>query len=149
MEPKTPQEQLQELLAERDRLLVWANEPVTRRGRQATPKKWEVVIYDASGAVQVLVNKGKVVELVKTFDRSQEADQWAALKLTNNGAAGWYATISLTGTHISTRMDRDPAMDRIMNSHRPGPAFHQKSGRFGTLGFGVKAHQTRVEFSRG
>ena len=142
--------ELAALMAEHARL-VQADIPedMPRHGKQkAAPKKWEVCIRDEKGVIQAIIVSGKIKELSQTFDRAQEADQWACNKLAK-GASGWYAEISLSGTTVSTRIHRDVAIQRIFGNNRPGPVFHQKSGRGGTMEFGVKAHQTRVEFSRG
>ena len=120
------------------------------RGRQsASPKRWEAVIYNSEGIIQAVADKkGRLNELSKSFDRSQEADQWCYNKLAR-GPSDWYAEVHLTGTHVSTRIDRDEAIDRIFGSHKPNTVCHSKSGKFGSLGFGMKVKNTRVEFSRG
>jgi hypothetical protein len=156
METKSVQEQqsvalqLQELLAQRDKLLaeLSIDRPAQTSGRQARQGKWQAVIYDQTGAIQMQVVNGKAKELAQTFDKSQQADQWAYNKLAKT-APGWYAEVSLSGSKTCTTIDRDTAIDMIYGNHRPFPVTHTKSGRFGTMGFGVKAHQTRVEFSRG
>ena len=126
------------------------DEPIRkRRGRQsASMKKWEATLFDGTGAIQCIIVKGKAVELHRSFDKAQDADQWAFNTLSRLGASDWYAMVNLSGTHICSLIGRDEALGRLIK-HKTPTAIFQKSGKGGSLGFGVKAHQSRIEFSRG
>ncbi len=112
---------------------------------------WTATILDADGVIQAKVtSQGNVVELIKGFDKVSQADSWAALRLIE-GASDWYATIEHATMRVSTIMTRDDAMAGVMG-RRPGkgsPIMQGKGKGGGSLGFGVKVHQTRVTFSHG
>jgi hypothetical protein len=124
-------------------------EPIRqRRGRQGTPKRWEAALFDGNDNLQTIIIKGKEVTLCKGFNMAQEADQYAFNTLSRLGSSDWYAIVSLNGSHISSRINRDEALGRLVK-HKTPTAIFQKSGKGGSLAFGVKAHQTRVTFSGG
>jgi len=116
-------------------------------GPKQTKKPWRASIYDAAGVLQTRINaKGEEEDLVKGFDLGQEADRWADRRLFE-GTHGWYAVVEHTIIpNISTRIERGDSMARILKQPK-GPAIHQKGKSTKTLGFGVKAKQTRVTFS--
>jgi len=116
-------------------------------GPRQTKKPWRASIYDAAGVLQTRINtKGEEEDLVKGFDLGQEADRWADRRLFE-GTHGWYAVVEHTIIpNISTRVERGDSMARILKQPK-GPAIHQKGKSTKTLGFGVKAKQTRVTFS--
>jgi len=116
-------------------------------GPKQTKKPWRASIYDAAGVLQTRINpKGEEEDLVKGFDLGQEADRWADRRLFE-GTHGWYAVVEHTIIpNISTRVERGDSMARILKQPK-GPAIHQKGKSTKTLGFGVKAKQTRVTFS--
>lgn len=117
-------------------------------GKTGTRKPWRASIYDAAGVLQTRINaKGESEDLVKGFDLGQEADRWADRRLFE-GTHGWYAVVEHTTIpNISSRIERGDAMARLLKQPK-GPAIQQKGKSTKTLGFGVKAKQTRVTFSR-
>ena len=150
--------QLEQLRAENKALVEAATashsqaaeqEETTGRGRKAK-KMWrvEATVYNQDGTIAIRINKGKIEELHKGFDKLQEADQWSYNRLCGI-ASGSYAVVSLVGTPIHTKIERDTAMDKILGNHKAPTACHTKSTKGGSLGFQWKVHETRVEFSRG
>lgn len=113
-----------------------------------TRKAWRTTIYDAAGVVQTRINpKGEEEDLIKGFDLGQDADRWADRRLFE-GTHGWYAIVEHTViANVASRIERGDAMARILKQPK-GPAIQQKGKSTKTLGFGVKAKQTRVTFSR-
>jgi hypothetical protein len=113
-----------------------------------TRKPWRASIYDASGVLQTRIkNDGEEEDLVKGFDLGQDADRWADRRLFE-GTHGWYAIVEHTTiANVSSRIERGDAMARMLKQPK-GPAIQQKGKSTKTLGFGVKAKQTRVTFSR-
>ena len=112
-----------------------------------TRKPWRTTIYDAAGVVQTKTNsKGEEEDLIQGFDLSQRASEWGDRRLFE-GTHGWYAIVEHTVlTNVSSRIERGDAMARVLRQPK-GPAIHQKGKSTKTLGFGVKAKQTRVTFS--
>jgi len=112
-----------------------------------TRKAWRSTIYDAAGVVQTRTNgKGEEEDLIQGFDLSQRANEWADRRLFE-GTHGWYAIVEHTVIpNISSRIERGDSMARILKQPK-GPAIQQKGKSTKTLGFGVKAKQTRVTFS--
>lgn len=111
-------------------------------------KPWIVEILDAKDHICTRVNaQGEVEDLVKSFDLSQDADRWADRRLFE-GASDWYAKVSHATINVVTFIQRNDAIARVLKQPK-GPAIHQKAVTTKTLGFGVKAHQTRASFSRG
>lgn len=117
--------------------------------RTGTRKPWRATVFNAKGEVQTRIkNDGDEEELIKGFDLGQEADRWCDRRLFE-GAEGWYATVEHTTlANIHTRIERGDAIARILKQPK-GPAIQQKGKSTKTLGFGVKAKETRVTFSRG
>lgn len=151
-------EQLAILRAENARLLAESEEqelrPAARKQagtRQARTisKPWLAVVYNSDGTIAMNVDpKGKIRELTKGFDRSGDADKWVFLRL-NEAKPGSYAEITCSFGRVCERITRDEALGRMIG-HRRVPVTHSNNYRPGRLlGFGVKVHQTRVEFSRG
>ena len=120
-----------------------AAEPATK----GTRKSWKASIYDAAGVLQTKINgKGEEEDLIQGFDLGQRANEWADRRLFE-GTHGWYAIVEHTTlTNVSSRIERGDAMARVLRQPK-GPAIHQKGKSTKTLGFGVKAKQTRVTFS--
>lgn len=111
-----------------------------------TPKKWTATIYTGTGAIATRLNsEGDEEDLIKGFQHPADADRWADRRLFE-GASDWYGEIQGLGTMI--HIARDDAIARIMKKPK-GPTTQHKSTTTTTLGFGVKAHQTRASFSRG
>ena len=119
-------------------------EPGTGGG---TRKPWRTTIYDAAGVVQTrITTKGEEEDLIKGFDLSADADRWADRRLFE-GTHGWYAIVEHTIIpNISSRIERGDSMARILRKPK-GPTVAVKGKSTKTLGFGVKAKQTRVTFS--
>jgi hypothetical protein len=122
-------------------------EKVAEPGVKQTRKPWRTSIYDAAGVLQTRINgKGEEEDLIQGFDLSQRASEWGDRRLFE-GTHGWYAIVEHTVIpNISSRIERGDAMARILKQPK-GPAIHQKGKSTKTLGFGVKAKQTRVTFS--
>jgi hypothetical protein len=122
-------------------------EAVVEPGVKQTRKPWRTSIYDAAGVLQTRTNsKGEEEDLIQGFDLSQRASEWGDRRLFE-GTHGWYAIVEHTTIpNISSRIERGDAMARILRQPK-GPAIHQKGKSTKTLGFGVKAKQTRVTFS--
>lgn len=124
-----------------------ADKVVEGGGKTGTRKPWRTTIYDAAGVVQTKLNsKGEEEDLIQGFELSQRANEWGDRRLFE-GTHGWYAIVEHTVIpNISSRIERGDAMARILKQPK-GPAIHQKGKSTKTLGFGVKAKQTRVTFS--
>lgn len=124
-----------------------ADKAATEGAAKTTRKSWKASIYDAAGVLQTRINsKGEEEDLVKGFDLGQEADRWADRRLME-GTHGWYAIVEHTViANVSSRIERGDSMARLLKQPK-GPAIHQKGKSTKTLGFGVKAKQTRVTFS--
>lgn len=120
---------------------------VQHQGKTGTRKPWRTTIFDAAGNVQVRDKEdGDEEDLIKGFDLGQEADRWADRRLFD-GAEGWYALVEHTIIpNVSSRIERGDAIARILKKPK-GPTVHVKGKSTKTLGFGVKAKQTRVTFS--
>lgn len=115
-------------------------------GGTGTRKAWRATVYDASGNVMTRIKEnGDEEELVKGFDLSSDADRWCDRRLFE-GTHGWYAEVEHTAMNVKTRIERGDAMARILKKPK-GPTVQVKGKSTKTLGFGVKAKQTRVTFS--
>lgn len=115
-------------------------------GGGGTRKPWRCTIFDAAGNVQTrITTKGEEEELIKGFDLSSDADRWADRRLFE-GTHGWYAIVEHTVMNVKTRIERGDSMARILKKPK-GPTVQVKGKSTKTLGFGVKAKQTRVTFS--
>ncbi len=114
-----------------------------------TRKPWRTTVYNVEGVVQTRINaKGEEEDLIKGFDLSQDADRWADRRLFE-GTHGWYAVVEHTIIpNISTHIQRGDAMARILKQPK-GPTVAVKGKSTKTLGFGVKAKESRASFSRG
>lgn len=114
-----------------------------------TRKPWRTTVYNAEGVVQTRTNtKGEEEDLIKGFDLGQDADRWADRRLFE-GTHGWYAIVEHTVlANISTRIERGDAMARILKQPK-GPTVQVRGKSTKTLGFGVKAKESRASFSRG
>lgn len=111
-----------------------------------TRKAWRATVFDASGNVMTRIKEnGEEEELVKGFDLSSDADRWCDRRLFE-GTHGWYAEVEHTAMNVKTRIERGDAMARILKKPK-GPTVQVKGKSTKTLGFGVKAKQTRVTFS--
>jgi hypothetical protein len=123
-----------------------AQDTATRTG---TRKPWKATVFNAKGEIQTRIKEdGDEEELVKGFDLGQQADRWADRRLFE-GTEGWYAIVEHTTlANIQSRIERGDAIARILKQPK-GPAIQQKGKSTKTLGFGVKAKETRVTFSRG
>jgi len=111
-----------------------------------TRKNWRATIYDAAGNVMTRTKEsGEVEDLIKGFDLSSDADRWCDRRLFE-GTHGWYAIVEHTSMKVSTRIERGDAIARILKKPK-GPTVQVKGKSTKTLGFGVKAKQTRVTFS--
>ena len=119
------------------------------QARTGTRKPWRTTIYNAAGEVQTRVTeKGEVEDLIKGFDLGQRANEWADRRLFD-GASDWYAMVEHTVlANVHSRIERADSIARIMKQPK-GPTIQQKGKSTKTLGFGVKAKETRVTFSRG
>lgn len=117
--------------------------------RTGTRKPWRATVFDAAGNVQVRVKEdGDEEELIKGFDLSQRASEWADRRLFD-GAEGWYALVEHTTiANVVSRIERGDAIARILKKPK-GPTVQVKGRSTKALGFGVKAKETRVTFSRG
>lgn len=114
-----------------------------------TKKPWRTTVYDAAGNVQTRIkNDGEEEELIKGFDLSSDADRWADRRLFE-GTHGWYAIVEHTVIpNVSSRIERGDAMARILKQPK-GPTVAVRGKSTKTLGFGVKAKESRASFSRG
>ncbi len=121
----------------------------TTATRTGTRKPWKATIFNAKGEIQTrITNDGEEEELVKGFDLGQQADRWADRRLFE-GTEGWYAMVEHTSiASVKSRIERGEAIERVLKQPK-GPAIQQKGKSTKTLGFGVKAKETRVTFSRG
>lgn len=119
------------------------------QGGGGTRKPWRATVFDAAGNVQTrITEKGEEEDLIKGFDLSSDADRWADRRLFE-GTEGWYAEVQHTSIpNILSRIERGDAIARILKKPK-GPTVQVKGKSTKALGFGVKAKETRVTFSRG
>jgi hypothetical protein len=152
---ETTEELIARLMQENEALKSTGSfEPIAKKARATREAKvhpWTATIFDGKDIIQTKVNsKGKLEQITKGFEKCQQADQWACLRLCD-GASDWYAIVESGSMPIATKITREEAMGRIMG-RLPGkgsPVIQGKGKGGGSLGFGVKAHQTRVTFSHG
>jgi len=119
------------------------------------PKAWTVTIYDSRGNVQVHVNKetGEETDLVKGFDLSQRATEWADRRLFECssdcfGVVKSNTLITKDGDALSQTIIREDSISRIMKQPKGAVCKHKpKSGS--RLSFGVKVTNDRAIFSGG
>jgi hypothetical protein len=116
---------------------------------KTTRKPWCATIYDAAGVIQTRVKEdGEVEDLVTGWDLASAADRWVDRRLFE-GASDWYGVVEHTVIpNVSSRIERADSMARILKQAK-GPTCQVKGKSTKTLGFGVKAKETRVTFSRG
>lgn len=119
-------------------------------GKTGTRKPWRCTVYTPDGKVAIVVKQTpdgpEEEELIKGFELSQEADRWAERRLFD-GTHGWYAEVEHTIIpNIKSRIERGDAMAHQLKKPK-GPTVQVKGKSTKTLGFGVKAKQTRVTFS--
>lgn len=118
-------------------------------GGGGTKKPWRATVYDASGVIMSRTKEsGEEEELVKGFDLSSDADRWCDRRLFE-GTHGWYAIVEHTVIpNVASRIERGDAMARILKQPK-GPTVAVRGKSTKTLGFGVKAKESRASFSRG
>jgi hypothetical protein len=131
--------------------LAKTEEAIERASEPKATKTWTCRILDAKGEL-VHVNGARLEDgsyeqlpLEQSFEHAQRADGWVDRRLFE-GAPDWYGEVDGLGTHV--HVERADSIARILKQPK-GPAIHQKAVTTKTLGFGVKAHQTRASFSRG
>jgi hypothetical protein len=113
-----------------------------------TRKPWVATIYNAAGVVQTRETEDGPEDLIKGFDLGQEADRWVDRRLFE-GASDWYGTVEhQVIPNLHSRIERADSIARILKQPK-GPTVHVRGKSTKTLGFGVKAKETRVSFSRG
>ncbi len=114
-----------------------------------TRKPWVARILNEAGVVQTRTKEdGEVEDLVKGFDLSSDADRWCDRRLFE-GAPDWHGVVEHTVIpNISSRIERADSIARILKQPK-GPTVQVRGKSTKTLGFGVKAKETRVTFSRG
>lgn len=122
-----------------------AEEAIERANEPKAVKTWVACIKDAEGNVCTRMTNDGEEDLLKSFEHPQEADRWVDRRLFD-GAPDWYGEVEGLGTHVY--VERADAIARVLKQPK-GPAIHKKAVTTKTLGFGVKAHQTRASFSRG
>ena len=117
--------------------------------RDKLPKPWCATVYDGRGNV---VQDAKGKDIIAGFDLASAADRFADRRLFEC-ASDCFAVIASTrmfranGEPISTTVMRNDAIARVLKGKRPSAC--RKGAPSSILGFVGKAHQTRVEFSRG
>lgn len=130
-------------------------EAAMRRAEEGPePKNWIATILDSKGNVCTRVNaEGKVEELVKDFEKSNDADRWCDRRLVE-GAPDWYAVVQHTtmknkdGDLLSTIILRNDAMARVLATSK-GPVMKQTAKSAGALSFRPKARPDHFHFSKG
>lgn len=112
-----------------------------------TSKSWIATVYNAEGVVQSRIkDNGEEEDLIKGFDLSSDADRWCDRRLFD-GASDWHAEVVNASLNLITRIERNDSIARILKKKK-GPTMYVKGKSTKSLGFGVKAKQTRVTFSR-
>lgn len=137
-------------IIESDRAKLETKLEQAQAGNPTTTKKsWCATIYNAAGEIQTRVNpQGEVEDLVKGFELSSDADRWVDRRLFD-GASDWYGEVAHTVIpNVCSRIERADSIARILKQPK-GPTVQVKGKSTKTLGFGVKAKETRVTFSRG
>lgn len=122
--------------------------------KQATVKPWKATIFNAKGEVQTRTTEdGKVEELSKGFDNSNDADRWCDRRLFD-GASDWFGVVTHTtivtksGEFLSTVIMRDDSIARILKQPKK-PVMKPQAKSTNSLGFGVKCTNDRSVFSKG
>lgn len=112
-----------------------------------TSKSWIATVYNAEGVVQSRIkDNGEEEDLIKGFDLSSDADRWCDRRLFD-GSPDWHAEVVNASLNLITRIERNDSIARILKKKK-GPTMYVKGKSTKSLGFGVKAKQTRVTFSR-
>ena len=118
------------------------------------PKNWTATILDSKGNVCTRINsEGKTEDLVKGFEKSQDADRWVDRRLVE-GAVDWYGVVqhatmkNKDGELLSTIIMRNDAMARVLATGK-GPVMKQTSKGGGALSFRPKAKGDHFHFSKG
>jgi hypothetical protein len=116
---------------------------------KTTRKPWCASIFNAEGVIQTRVKPdGEVEDLIQGFELSSDADRWVDRRLFD-GASDWYGEVAHTVIpNVCSRIERADSIARILKQKK-GPTVQVKGKSTKTLGFGVKAKETRVTFSRG
>lgn len=111
-------------------------------------------VYEADGSIAKHLNAQKeLVETVKDFDLSQDAEGWSLRRLFD-AAPHTYAVIvshrlkHSDGTCFTLRIERGEALSRLLKA-KGSPVLKAAPKGNGKLGFGVKAKQSRATFSGG
>lgn len=116
-------------------------------------RPWMASIYNEAGELQTRKTPdGEDKGLQETFNKASEADRWADRRLFE-GKDGWHAIVSHTvitikGEPLFTKIIRGDAIARILKRPR-GAVNKSRPKSTNTLGFGVKASQSRARFSAG
>lgn len=118
------------------------------------PKNWTATILDSKGNVCTRVNsEGKIEELVKGFEKAQDADRWCDRRLVE-GAPDWYGVVTHAtmqngqGEPLSNVILRSDALARVLATGK-GPVMKQTSKGGGALSFRPKAKGDHFHFSKG
>lgn len=121
------------------------------RKDQEEPKKakpWTATIFDSKGNVCTRVKEdGEEEDLVKSGDSSMDLERWVDRRLFD-GAPDWHGVISHNVLNVSTTVERDQSIARILRKPLP-PATRQVGGSTSKLSFGVKVRNDVAKFSRG
>ena len=117
---------------------------------EKSSKKWQAIVYDSNRIIQIrIAGKGKIEELIKEFDFGHKAVEWVNLRLVKDCGTDCYAEVSLVGTPIQQHVSRDEAMLAVYGKKGPGPVYYSKGKSNGPMGYQMKVHESRIEFSRG
>lgn len=112
----------------------------------STTKVWAARILDKNGnQVYRIDSKGEEVPVAMGFDKSQRALEWTDRRLMENDSEFRGEVTHGPSGRIEVVVRGDAAARQY--KVKKGPVMHKTSTSHQKLGFGVKAHQTRVTFS--
>ena len=126
--------------------MVKANEPKEVKAVLAR------ILNGKGEVVTVTGEDGKETLLEQDFDSLSDADRWCDRRLFDSASDCYgeviHTKIVIKGKHMTTRVNREEAIARILRKPKGAVLAPQKKGT-NSLGFGVKCSQDVAKFSRG
>jgi hypothetical protein len=113
-----------------------------------TKKNYLGTVLDDKGNVCTRIkDNGEEEDLIKGFDLPQDCLRWLDRRLFD-GASTWHGKMEHAHSSFVEVVGRDESIARILKQPK-GPAIHKKGVSTKSLGFGVRAKESRSSFSRG
>jgi hypothetical protein len=123
-------------------------EKINESKRNLKPKNWIAAIYNSQNILQTYTNnKGEKKELIKDFDVSHEASDWADRNLIEC-ASDCFAIIQHNHSYTKEIILRADAFARVFTK-KTLPVISIRSKTTNSLSFGTHVKRSRVSFSKG